>query len=917
MALELVYTSVPKGLKPGTYGFCTVACSKKLSEKTILTLEKLSGYRRVTSDPAGANPVVYSHLFVEDGVTTQRVLSRVSAAGIDYSGRANKIACHFVLDTYDLNAAGPARTCAEEKLFVEEWDKEPKYFENEFRLPSPSGEPLSCAEWKELTGDAGWAGALASTAFSNQPVLLIVNPTHNVLRLYEEAIDLLPPYKRWDVTFSTYYTKLPPGIRCQWKAVLQGSPEVSALRALGKSLVIDLTNPSQLSLEDAAAAMPYAAQLVELARSDRAQATPDPDADSPFALSDDSEASQEDESALPAPPLPTIKYVDDPSLVAPPPAAPPPITPPPVILPPSARRTKARKEDASPDEKSPRTPTPPAVRFVFWLALGALAASAAALVVMKSLGYGPFAPPMIASNLTTPSEEEPKFIDDESTHDAPVSDDLTPDEPFSDDPSGDDGIGEDLPGLFEEDEEDEEEETESDADDTSEELEADDVEELQEEEPVDEDAEIDEQPVDEDSFFPKEWIQEVLEGSNDDEQDPAGLDLYEGMPYVDPLEFQPITDVIKALNEGSARVDFNIASGGNPTLRYDLTGLARSSMQQAYRFCKERGGKIAVTCSLELDVNNAWNFENAANSRVQTQEIDFSEEVSGESPRSLQFNVVSEKDPEIVESLELQFSEVQDYDGLLTFKASSATARSYFLSAAKLKWTFIVPPENGDPSLRFESENIQLLRPWNYMRDAKVVLTPYYELSATLGEGQPSIVNEESLTSERKKYALVILHDGNGESHIKSDMKSRMVDFNYSFQTPYLDQIEFMTIRFAKSKNARQLEFTKFFDKEELEIELDNYYSTRIQNYIERRSREQGEWLTLANPNEVAREIEKNIQLDLENATALRDEPHQFSLYLAPTTEQVYDSARNNWALLGVINITRATTPTPNSKKRY
>ena len=324
---------------------------------------------------------------------------------------------------------------------------------------------------------------------------------------------------------------------------------------------------------------------------------------------------------------------------------------------------------------------------------------------MKSLSYGPFAPPMIASNLTTPSEEEPKFIDDESTPDAPVSDDLTPDEPFSDEPSGDDGIGEDL-RLFEEDEE---EETEADADDTSEDLDADDLEELQEEEPVDEDAEIDEQPVDEDSFFPKEWIQEVLEGSNDDEQDPAGLDLYEGMPYVDPLEFQPITDVIKALNEGSARVDFNIASGGNPTLRYDLTGLARSSMQQAYRFCKERGGKIAVTCSLELDVNNAWNFENAANSRVQTQEIDFSEEVSGESPRSLQFNVVSEKDPEIVESLELQFSEVQDYDGLLTFKASSATARSYFLSAAKLKWTFIVPPENGDPSLRFESENIQLL----------------------------------------------------------------------------------------------------------------------------------------------------------------------------------------------------------------
>ena len=233
---------------------------------------------------------------------------------------------------------------------------------------------------------------------------------------------------------------------------------------------------------------------------------------------------------------------------------------------------------------------------------------------------------MIASNLTTRFPKRSPNLSTTNRPRAPVSDDLTPDEPFSDEPSGDDGIGEDLPGLFEEDEE---EETEADADDTSEDLGADDLEELQEEEPVDEDAEIDEQPVDEDSFFPKEWIHEVLEGSNDDEQDPAGLDLYEGMPYVDPLEFQPITDVIKALNEGSARVDFNIASGGNPTLRYDLTGLARSSMQQAYRFCKERGGKIAVTCSLELDVNNAWNFENAANSRVQTQEIDFSEEVSG------------------------------------------------------------------------------------------------------------------------------------------------------------------------------------------------------------------------------------------------------------------------------------------------
>ena len=58
MAFELVYTSVPKGLKPGSYGFCTVACSKELPESVVSTLEKISGYRRVSqSNAPGANPV--------------------------------------------------------------------------------------------------------------------------------------------------------------------------------------------------------------------------------------------------------------------------------------------------------------------------------------------------------------------------------------------------------------------------------------------------------------------------------------------------------------------------------------------------------------------------------------------------------------------------------------------------------------------------------------------------------------------------------------------------------------------------------------------------------------------------------------------------------------------------------------------
>src|SRR5262249_37341080 len=47
--------------------------------------------------------------------------------------------------------------------------------------------------------------------------------------------------RRWDVTFSTYFTKLPPGVDCRWRFVLEGSPEAAA-RTPGL-VTIDLCRP--------------------------------------------------------------------------------------------------------------------------------------------------------------------------------------------------------------------------------------------------------------------------------------------------------------------------------------------------------------------------------------------------------------------------------------------------------------------------------------------------------------------------------------------------------------------------------------------------------------------------------------------------------------------------------------------------
>ena len=65
MSQELHYTSVPRGLKPGTRGFCTVASTPACPAALVERLESLSGYQPVfpPHDPAAArNPLIFLHL---------------------------------------------------------------------------------------------------------------------------------------------------------------------------------------------------------------------------------------------------------------------------------------------------------------------------------------------------------------------------------------------------------------------------------------------------------------------------------------------------------------------------------------------------------------------------------------------------------------------------------------------------------------------------------------------------------------------------------------------------------------------------------------------------------------------------------------------------------------------------------------
>ncbi len=252
MSLELIYTSVPQGLKPGSKGFCTVAMTSGMPAALVERLESLSGYRPVfeLGDPsADHNPVSWAHWRISVGGKMRSILSRVCFAGVDYSQRSNKLAHHLVLNAAEEAAAGPAWLMSQPGIMQTQWNRAPQLLPDGRAIPLGDRPPRPCRAWESLVGDAGLAGVLAGSFASEpaKPAYLIYQPGTDILPLLEEAIALLPVALRWQLTFSTYFTELPLNLSCAWRGVIVGSPAAKAAqRATGRSLVLDLTNAGGL-----------------------------------------------------------------------------------------------------------------------------------------------------------------------------------------------------------------------------------------------------------------------------------------------------------------------------------------------------------------------------------------------------------------------------------------------------------------------------------------------------------------------------------------------------------------------------------------------------------------------------------------------------------------------------------------------
>ena len=295
MTHELILTSVAQGLDPKDRGFCPIAANSEVSPRVVGHLTALSGYQYLiteSGDLSTLSPVAYFHLILPGGL--EHVLSRVAGAGTDYQGQPNAIAHHVVIERVECSAESPAWHLALPGFHFSEWNAPPIRFKRGRPIPTLTNPPsltrrqqiarqhrwldphkmaltgfvdtesesfhaavqrndeqivlavpptTPCPVWKELTGDPGWGGVLAETAYTGQPVVLIYNPEQNILPLYVEALALLPEFLAWRVTFCTYFTELPGEIPCQWKGVIAGSDEVKPLVRDLNNLVIDLTVP--------------------------------------------------------------------------------------------------------------------------------------------------------------------------------------------------------------------------------------------------------------------------------------------------------------------------------------------------------------------------------------------------------------------------------------------------------------------------------------------------------------------------------------------------------------------------------------------------------------------------------------------------------------------------------------------------
>lgn len=242
MAYEIVSTSSPSNLE-GKTGFGTVIKTQRLPIAIDIAVSGLNGYTHLFGAGDPKNPICWSYLQIRADSKTYYVLSRIADCGADHTLRSNRLASHLILQARELTScnAGPVAIMQGGEI-ISSYNGSAREVPERVLKPYSAQPSKVCQRWKQLTGDAGWAGLLAESVMSNKPAYVIYNPGTDILPLFAEAINLIPASFRWKATFSTYYSSQVERYNCLWRGIVMGSPSANAIPQ-GDYVVIDLTKP--------------------------------------------------------------------------------------------------------------------------------------------------------------------------------------------------------------------------------------------------------------------------------------------------------------------------------------------------------------------------------------------------------------------------------------------------------------------------------------------------------------------------------------------------------------------------------------------------------------------------------------------------------------------------------------------------
>ena len=243
MIYELLYTSVPKGLKPGSKGYCTVLTTEGIPSALLERLESYCGYRHLFDPGSPDNPIAYGHRVLNLAGNTWHILSRVADAGFDYSGRSNLIGHFMAISQDELKgmSAGPTALMMSRGFFRKELVGEPRRVsvtETRERLGSVTEktQEKEALTWATVTGFAAWAERFVQVTEETSDSISLVYPLRTkTLDLLDEAASILPKNKQWDITFNTFFTK--SGEECRWRCFCADVPEAGPFKGKEFDLV--------------------------------------------------------------------------------------------------------------------------------------------------------------------------------------------------------------------------------------------------------------------------------------------------------------------------------------------------------------------------------------------------------------------------------------------------------------------------------------------------------------------------------------------------------------------------------------------------------------------------------------------------------------------------------------------------------